>query len=451
MKLRIIHIVVIVALCSCLIGSCASDQQRTNGSVSVAQRLYDEAYEHQRCGRLQQAMTLYLEAEQSAVESDSRLLVGDINARIGDLHTLYYDYPQALNAFCRAYDLYREGGDELAQNLILHSIAHNYAAMHRVADAKMLFVLVYNWAIFEGEDELKQRCMAALMELNHKYSDLETQRKVDLKDDTIAEDEEVIAWRDYDNSLFDVALLYDERMERPDSVVYNPMNRVQIEYLRKLSDMRMEQLEQEQTIKLLIIIIALIVIMLMAIVAFYQRHLRKVAVDSYIAEVQSLHQTLRSRESLISDMNDKILHSSASVEEMSEQINALFKRQFALLDSLVNTYYETRDINRDKEAIYKQVKGEIAKLSDKKNIAYLEEIINRHRGNVVADIRKSYPSISEQNITLLCYILAGFSAKSIGILLDCSIANVHTKRSRLKRQLQELDAASGQMYARLLG
>ena len=191
--------------------------------------------------------------------------------------------------------------------------------------------------------------------------------------------------------------------------------------------------------------------MLMAIVAFYQRHLRKVAVDSYIAEVQSLHQTLRSRESLISDMNDKILHSSASVEEMSEQINALFKRQFALLDSLVNTYYETRDINRDKEAIYKQVKGEIAKLSDKKNIAYLEEIINRHRGNVVADIRKSYPSISEHNITLLCYILAGFSAKSIGILLDCSIANVHTKRSRLKRQLQELDAASGQMYARLLG
>ena len=135
---------------------------------------------------------------------------------------------------------------------------------------------------------------------------------------------------------------------------------------------------------------------------------------------------------------------------MRRQINSLFKSQFALLDSLVNTYYETRDINRDKEAIYKQVKGEIAKLSSPKSVAELEAIINRHRGGVIAEIRTKYPSLSEQNITLLCYILAGFSAKSIGILLDCTIANVHTRRSRLKRQLLDLDAVSGEKFAELL-
>ena len=213
----------------------------------------------------------------------------------------------------------------------------------------------------------------------------------------------------------------------------------------------MAQLEQKQTINLLTTAIGCVLILLLVMIIIYQRRLRKAMVDNYMVEVQSLQQRLHSSESQISVMNDKVRHSSTSAAQMAEQINSLFKSQFSLLDSLVNTYYETRDINHDKEAIYKQVKGEIAKLSSPKRVAELEAIINRHRNNVIADIRTKYPSLSEQNITLLCYILAGFSAKSIGILLDCSIANVHTKRSRLKHQLMEMDAASGEKFSEILG
>lgn len=454
MKLRVFCTAVTVALCGYLCCSCGDDGREC--SSSLAERLYAEAQEYQGRGEDHQAMNLYMEARQSAEQGDHYRLMGDISARIGDLHTLYYDYPQAVESYYQAYNAYLKIDDESAQNRILTSIAMSYSAMNRPDDARMLLVWVYNWAVFAKDKELQLVCQRT------KYLNFDQIYSIDQVSDITFAGRAAEAEADSHDGIDVHSDVRHDRFhdlhaealiqrQRPDTIYYNPMNKVQIDYLRKLSDLRMEQLEQERTIKLLILVVGCAVILLLAIVALYQRRLRKMAVDNYMVEVQTLQQVLQNRESVISDMNDRIRHSSASVEEMSRQINTLFKQQFSLLDSLVNTYYETRDIHRDKEAIYRQVKGEIAKFSDEKNIAYLEQIINRHCGNVIAEIRAKYPSVSKQNITLLCLILSGFSAKSIGILLDCSIANVHTKRSRLKRQLAELDAASGEKFANLLG
>lgn len=449
-----------LALCWCLLCGCGQTETTTEQVTIHLQDLYLQALEKQKQGDLQQAMRLYVEAEQSLQHNnlqENNSLAGDICSRIGDLHTLYHDYPQALTMFHRAYDYYLAASAKESQNRTLLSLAYTYAALGDDISGCNLAILVYNWALLNDNQQLlalSQKQIAAYTQ-NHdskaKADDNESQQNARIEQEISMFDDALRNFPDLVEIPFVTQNNSTKMLEASgEAILYNPMNMVQVEYLRRLSDMRLEQLRQKQTINILIIVVGCVVCLMLLCMVIYQRRLRLSQQDGYINKVQGLQQQLHNSESVISDMNDRIVHSSASVEDMSRQINSLFKSQFSLLDSLVNTYYETRDINRDKEAIYKQVKGEIAKLSSPKSVAELEAIINRHRGGVIAEIRTKYPSLSEQNITLLCYILAGFSAKSIGILLDCSIANVHTRRSRLKRQLLDLDAASGEKFAELL-
>lgn len=485
------------AICCCLCGGCEQEQTAVERHTDAFIQLYNEGQKFDEAGDFQHAMRAYMEAEQHAAQGVDAHLLGELYGRIGAIYNRYCDYAQSISYYQKAYRHFNSAGEKHLQNKALCDIASLYIAMGKYADAAQLLVLTNNWAILANDEEVEQLSEELLADLYGRFDALENMRQVafpaqptDDKDyrenyrflavqaareRNFAAVEHYLrmAWAEAENALDSLDMYSVEytiqdmlgnsraaldsyrkmaQMQnmRMDTIMRNPIQQVRIEYLQQLSDMRMEQLRQKQTINMLITTVACAIILLLAIIAIYQRRLRKAAVDNYMVEVQTLQQRIRNSESVISDMNEQIVHSSASVEEMGEQIKTLFKRQFALLDSLVNTYYETRDINRDKEAIYKQVKGEIAKLSSPKSVAELEAIINRHRGGVIADIRTKYPSLSEQNITLLCYILAGFSAKSIGILLDCSIAHVHTKKSRLKRQLLDLDAASGEKFAGLL-
>ena len=485
------------AICCCLCSGCRQEQSVEERHSDTFVQLYNQGQIFDEAGDFQQAMRAYMEAEQHAARGADARLLGELYGRIGAIYNRYCDYAQSLSYYQKAYRHFISIGEEYLQNRTLCDISALYIAMGKYTDAAQLLTLTNNWAILADNDALQEHINELLADLYGRFDAHENMRQVTLPakqsvdyvyresisflalrsahERKLAAVEHYLrmAWAEAENALDSLDMYSVEytiqdilgnsraalesyrkmtQMQnmRMDTIMRNPIQQVRIEYLQRLSDMRMEQLRQKQTINMLITTVACVVILLLVIISVYQRRLRKAAVDNYMVEVQTLQQRIRNRESVISDMNEQIVHSSASVEQMGEQIKTLFKRQFALLDSLVNTYYETRDINRDKEAIYKQVKDEIAKLSSPKSVAELEAIINRHRNNVIADIRTKYPSLSEQNITLLCYILAGFSAKSIGILLDCSIANVHTKRSRLKHQLMEMDAASGEKFSEIL-
>ena len=110
-------------------------------------------------------------------------------------------------------------------------------------------------------------------------------------------------------------------------------------------------------------------------------------------------------------------------------------------NKLTSTYYETHGCNKDKEAIYKYVSREIESLSsDKKAIQQLEDLVNLYRGNIMALIRQELPSLTEMEFRLLCYFCAGFSAKAISIFTGDTTNNIYVKKSRIKDEIQKLDA-----------
>mgnify|MGYP003520737617 CR=1 FL=1 len=137
-------------------------------------------------------------------------------------------------------------------------------------------------------------------------------------------------------------------------------------------------------------------------------------------------------------VSHKIVAKNVATDSMAEQISHLFESQFSLIDKLSSTYYETHGAKRDKEAIYNQVHSEIEKLqTNKRYIQQLEDIVNKHKGNVMQLLRESMPEFSEMDHRLLCFIYAGFSAKAISVFTGDSVGNIYMRKSRLKAKIAQ--------------
>lgn len=94
----------------------------------------------------------------------------------------------------------------------------------------------------------------------------------------------------------------------------------------------------------------------------------------------------------------------------------------------------------EKEAVYKHVKKEIESFSsNKETLRELENIVNQHKNNVMAILRQEFPEFSEMDFRLICYSIAGFSAKAISVFTGNSTTNIYTRKSRLKAIIADSD------------
>lgn len=122
-------------------------------------------------------------------------------------------------------------------------------------------------------------------------------------------------------------------------------------------------------------------------------------------------------------------------------IAELFSKQYKFLDKMCSVlYFETHGCGKDKDAIFKQVKIEIERFStDKRFLRELEGILNLHLDGVMKTLRSELPHLSEMDFRLLCFLLAGFSAKAISVFTGDSTGNIYVRKYRLKNEIQAID------------
>ena len=199
--------------------------------------------------------------------------------------------------------------------------------------------------------------------------------------------------------------------------------------------------------------LSIIVFLILLIVFMYMRHrfLKKdLEISKYMDLASELQVSIRDKEAKISEFSERISVSEqthiSQIHEMSGHIAELFHKQYELLDKLSNTYYETHGCSKEKESIYEQVKSEINKFAnDKKTMAQLERIVNTYKNNVMSHIREEIHSISERDVKLLCYIYAGFSAKSISIFVGETTGNILTRKYRLRNKIARLNTPNAEI------
>ena len=104
---------------------------------------------------------------------------------------------------------------------------------------------------------------------------------------------------------------------------------------------------------------------------------------------------------------------------------------------------------RPKEKIiYKQIQDVFKAIRGEEETDHIfEKIIDRDLDGLVSRFRLDLPNQKEIDYLMFCYIVAGFDAKTISIILsDMSVDSVNMRKSRLKKRIINSDINDKEKY-----
>ena len=407
------------------------------------------------------ALLAYTKAENLAFHITDKHALGLLYAQLGLLYSEFYDHQKSLSAYQYAYKYYTESKSEAHQYYTLLNISQILLATGEYKQAEEILHKLLNWADKNNNNYIYQNAINLLIFTYENLGDISSINNICIKSlssnnkqsisdcityayqnaythDLVKANEYINrAWKqslslqDTLNIHFHTYHIYkqlhnykaaleshEKVMILQDSIVrYNlqqPLISAQRDFYQANAELAASKLQNHRYITFIILTLLLFAFCISAVYIRYKIDIKNMHITRYMDMASEL----------ASELNGKDI-----------QINNLFKRQFALLDKLSKTYYETHSTSYDKEAIYKEVKREISLFSNNKYIlSELETIVNGHKDNILTILRKEVP-MSDSDYRLLCLYLAGFSAKAISVFTNDSTSNIYTRKSRLKQEI----------------
>lgn len=445
------------------------------------------------------AIIAYTEAEALLEKLGDENLSGLLYVQIGNIYRITHDYDKCLEAYKSAYNHYSKAklDSHMAYslldigiaywNLTDTAIAEEYFTqslmMAKALNDEYLERICYeNLFVLYDEIDENEKCTNITFELNEKFNSslfspvcLASMASYNAKiGDYESIDKYLIeAWNGTQNKSDSIALYFQSanimkiigntdkaldyfekginlQNEELRYAMQQPIVSIQKDYFQNQAEYNSYRLKKNLQIY---VTLSIIVFLILLIVFMYMRHrfLKKdLEISKYMDFAADLQVSLQDKEAKLTEISEHISAKeeahSLQINEMSRHIAELFRKQYELLDKLSNTYYETHIFNKEKESIYEQVKSEINKFAnDNKSMAKLEKIVNTYKNNVMSHIREEIHSISERDIKLLCYIYAGFSAKSISIFVGETTGNILTRKYRLRNKITRLNTPNAEI------
>ena len=438
-------------------------------------------------GEYSEAMLSYTMAERLVDEVEDDFAKGLLYAQLGMLHLLYYDYSRSLEAYEEARSYYDKTDSMIHLHYTDLNIGYLYQEFQQYDTAENIYYEVMRWAYDNKQNSLCQEAVEFLITLydetgnvdkglalvHSEYASICSRSlhfvhtfayELALQGDKQAY--EIInneAWN-LSESLVDtlntyyykymIDKLFGNYKDALDSYeqIYNlkdtlatislrqPLLAAKNSYLQSENDQIKLKIQQNKT-RISLVVICIIILLLILIRSVHTKIKKKnIEVIRYIEIAEELENTLITKRNEIEAISREKGAVDQELRKSSDYISDLLSKQYDLLNKLSGIYYETHVCRKDKDAIYKYVSTEIEKLgSDRNAISQLEDLVNRHKDNIMAVIRRELPDLTEMEYRLLCYLCAGFSAKAISVFTGDSTNNIYVKKSRLKRTIMNLD------------
>ena len=445
------------------------------------------------------AIIAYTKAETLLEDLNDGYLAGLLYVQVGNIYRAFHEYNKSLEAYKSAYYHYSTVGLEPHMSYALLDIGIAYWNVANTTIAEEYIIKSLRLAESLNDEYLERICYENLVVLYDEIDEIEKcktmvailndrfdrslfssvclasmanhnarTQNIEFVDRFLAE-----AWGKAYNKSDSIALYFQSanimktignvdkalkyfedgiilQNDKLHIAMQQPIVSIQKDYFQSEAEYNSYRLKKNLQIYLALSIIVLLILL---IVFMYMRHrfLRKdLEISKYMDLASELQVSIRDKEAKISEISERISASEeahiSQINEMSGHISELFHKQYELLDKLSNTYYEMHGCNKEKESIYEQVKSEINKFAnDKKTMAQLERIVNTYKNNVMSHIREEIHSISERDIKLLCYIYAGFSAKSISIFVGETTGNILTRKYRLRNKITRLNTPNAEI------
>lgn len=228
-------------------------------------------------------------------------------------------------------------------------------------------------------------------------------------------------------------------------------------------------IEKNKSIELKLILysagtIALLVIAAIILINRQRSKLHRMELEANIAELIHLKEKndlmvkekvilTREKESMtatIEDLSGKLNEKSALILQNSKAIEYLFKDRWKILNSLFNEYFNLSESDKLKTVILNDIEKELKNLQTKKSIAHIEEMVNKYMGEIMSKLRNECKKLNEDDYTFISLVYAGFSVRTICLLMKIKYKLFYLKRERLIKRIAASDAPDKDLFVEKL-
>lgn len=456
--------------------------------------LYSLGHIFQKKGHASKAMLLYTQAEQHLDKVNTPIYVAFLYSRIAQLYRESYDFGKALKYLEMAHLHYKLAGSATLEHNTLVQIAQTLIEMKHYSEAERYLLEELQWGYEKGDKNICQNTIENLLMLYDrtdypaKSNWLLSSEYFSMCDTTLIVDRTLAymyamendirtsnrymrrAWKkatsinDTLNNLmqmYDISKLsgnYNDALMILENVHYihdtimrsalqQPMVSAQRDFYQSQSELHEYKLAETNRIIIFAVVAVLLLLCIIALISKNRMAAKNAEIERYMELADEMSKSLHAKTVEYDDISSRLENHTAQIATMEQQVGVLFKKQFEMLDELSNTFYETHEIKKDKEAIYRQVRKNIESLmNDKKSVEQLEEIVNSYRNGIVNKLRNEMPQLGDSELRFLIFLYAGFSAKAISIFTQDSVGNVYTKKSRIKSVISRSDAKNKQLF-----
>lgn len=419
-----------------------------------------------------EAIAAFSRAQKLEKEMDDYYLLGLLYNQMGAIYNKHYEYNRALEAFTRAYNLYEQAGKTNHKNYIIMRIAGCYWNIGDYSNSEKY----YKKAINEGEkSNYRVLTEQSVINLIGQYIEQERYNEAALLNEIyksrIKKDHPIFegniarlyyvigkvqdgaeslenAWQYAKTQEDSIALYINEyyiynhlgnlglsldALEKADKLksqsvslkLKQPVLEIQKKLLEKELEYSTYKLETDRKITFLACVILAVLI---SITIFFFRNWikeKEKKLKSYVCLLSELQDTLQHLQIMLQNKDIKLNSAYANAADIiSYRLN--------LINNLSVTLYERRGTPKSKEIFIKEVEMIIEDFkTSEKDVKWMEQVINGANNNLLEKIYANYPTLSEDEKKLLCYVYAGFSPKAISVFLEISIETVYNRKSRL--------------------
>lgn len=111
------------------------------------------------------------------------------------------------------------------------------------------------------------------------------------------------------------------------------------------------------------------------------------------------------------------------------------------MGELCKIYLGLNDRSDKKEVIYYRVEQIISEINGDNNLFdKFESRINQDLNGILVHMKKDLGIADKKDERFICYLIAGLDSQTIAMLLNLSVPNVYTKRSRLRERIRKLNS-----------
>lgn len=207
-----------------------------------------------------------------------------------------------------------------------------------------------------------------------------------------------------------------------------------VDYLKQSREVAETERNFSQNLSWGIFIICVLVLVIIAKFVITYRNEQQLKIENNLQLAEQLQRMLSSRE--------------AEYSEARNSIKILLSSKYEVFDELCRLAGEDSCPENTRKRISATVTSLIKQMTgDNKMISDLENFVNSHCSNLMADFRADIPKMMENNYRLFLFSVLGFSDRSIAMFLQKQkVSQIYNIRRHLKDKIKKLEESKRKKY-----